>query len=623
MSGKLKLLLLAANSVDTVDSRADDEIRAIGRAIQVAPLGHKCDVQKEPAIKVSDIGPLLLRHNPDVLHISCHSRKTEGLMLENDLGRVTKIQCAQLKDVLFSAGSKLRLVTFGFCHSADCARQASTQIDFVLGINREIPVKSSLIFMPAFYEALVSDKSIEEAIDYGKSIMGLKSKSHARAIVLHVRDGADPTTSLIGTSARAVELKSILQRVVTGAGGELDRMNLRKAIEDGVLVLSDPNTEDMNQRTGISVGLAEYSGILHASFGHEAYRKLRETVYPIPPGIAPPLPPSIFVGRVDALQDIKRLVAIKEKSEHRKNITVIRGWPGVGKTSVVSAIGHDSEIARTFKDGVLWISLEQKPNIISEMARWGRALGSDEILKAPTVKEATAQLAALLSRRRMFLIVDDVWETGHATAFTDAAGEQCSVMITTRVTQVAEDLTIDQNEPYNLPVLTEEFALKLLRILVPEVVSQNENQCLELVKDLECLPLALHVAAGLLRSEAKLGWGVAELIKKIREGTELMNKQAPRDRINKDGDIPSVKALLQRSTDVLDDQTRDYFTYLGAFAPRPATFDLAALSGVWRVDDPKPTVRQLVAHGLLEPVGRGRFQMHRILVDHARSLCED
>jgi hypothetical protein len=32
-------------------------------------------------------------------------------------------------------------------------------------------------------------------------------------------------------------------------------------------------------------------------------------------------------------------------------------------------------------------------------------------------------------------------------------------------------------------------------------------------------------------------------------------------------------------------------------------------------------VRELVAHGLLEPADAGRFQMHRILVDHAKSLC--
>ena len=73
-------------------------------------------------------------------------------------------------------------------------------------------------------------------------------------------------------------------------------------------------------------------------------------------------------------------------------------------------------------------------------------------------------------------------------------------MVTTRLPIVAEALTTDRNRTYNLPVLTEEFALMLLRILVPEVVSQNERDCLELVRDLEGLPLALHVAAGLLRT---------------------------------------------------------------------------------------------------------------------------
>jgi hypothetical protein len=221
------------------------------------------------------------------------------------------------------------------------------------------------------------------------------------------------------------------------------------------------------------------------------------------------------------------------------------------------------------------------------------------------------------------LIVDDVWDTGDAAAFTNAAGEQCSVMVTTRLTQIADSLTTDKNQTYNLPVLTEESALKVLQIIVPEVVTQNESECRELVRDLGCLPLALHVAAGVLRSEANMGWGVVDLIERIREGPELINEPVPTDRIEKDGTIPSVKALLQRSTNVLDAHTRECFTFLGAFPAKPATFDLAAMRGVWHVDDPRPIVRKLVGHGLLEPDGRGRFQMHRILVDHARSLCED
>jgi hypothetical protein len=624
MSDKLKLLLLAANSVDTVDPRASDEIRAIHRAIQAAPLRGMFKVQKEPSLRDSDIGPLLL-NNPDILHIAGHSRgMEEGLMLEDDLGRIANVPCAQLKDILFSAGTDLQLVFLAYCHSATCAKELSTRIDFVLGIEGELTVESSLAFAPAFYAALASGSSIREAVDYGKSILGLGKLPGADAIVLLVRDGADATKSAVKLNARDIELKSILQRAVLGTGSEMDRSNLRKAIDDGVLVLSQRETEDAgNQQADLDIGFTEDLGILQAGLSRDAYRKVRAALNLPAPGIAPPPPPRVFLGREDSLQHVKRLLTVDRRSRNGEKVTVIHGWPGVGKTSLVSAIGHDIEIAGIFKDGVLWISLEQQPNIISAMDRWGRALGSENILKAPTVKDATAQLTALLRKRNMLLIVDDVWETGHAAAFSDAAGEECSVMITTRLPKIAEALTTDQNHTYKLPVLTEEFALMVLRVLVPEVVSQNETECRTLVRDLECLPLALHVAAGLLRSEVKLGWGVTGLIERLREGTELINRQAPKDRIEKDGNIPSVKVLLQRSTDVLDEQTRESFICLGAFAPKPATFDLSALQAVWQVDDPKPTVRQLVGHGLLEPVGRGRFQMHRILVDHARSLCTE
>src|SRR6185503_17619517 len=97
--------------------------------------------------------------------------------------------------------------------------------------------------------------------------------------------------------------------------------------------------------------------------------------------------------------------------------------PGVGKTTLVGVFGRDTDTQKAFPDGVLWTSLGQKPNLISEMARWGRALGTDELLRAPTLDDATAQLRLLLQRKRMLLIVDDVWEPGHAHPFIEACGE--------------------------------------------------------------------------------------------------------------------------------------------------------------------------------------------------------
>ena len=48
----------------------------------------------------------------------------------------------------------------------------------------------------------------------------------------------------------------------------------------------------------------------------------------------------------------------------------------------------------------------------------------------------------------------------------------------------------------------------------------------------------------------------------------------------------------------------------------------AAMAAVWNVQDPKPAARLLVNRGLLEPVSGGRFQIHALLVMHARTFLE-
>ncbi len=168
--------------------------------------------------------------------------------------------------------------------------------------------------------------------------------------------------------------------------------------------------------------------------------------------------------------------------------------------------------------------------------------------------------------------------------------------------------------------MSEAKALELLGALAPTVVVRHPAATLELIRELEGLPLALQVAGHLLHSEASLGFEITQLIAELREGATLISAAAPADHARMgDQPPPTVAALLKKSTDRLDRDTRDCFAYLGAFAAKPATFDLAAMKAVWRVDDPKAIARILVARGLLEPVA-GRFQMHALLVMHAKSL---
>jgi hypothetical protein len=72
----------------------------------------------------------------------------------------------------------------------------------------------------------------------------------------------------------------------------------------------------------------------------------------------------------------------------------------------------------------------------------------------------------------------------------------------------------------------------------------------------------------------------------------------------------------------LDAKTRQCFAYLGPVSPKPATFDLGLMKYVWKMDDPKTIVCQLVDRGLLESAGPGRYQMHALLVMLANWLLE-
>jgi hypothetical protein len=236
------------------------------------------------------------------------------------------------------------------------------------------------------------------------------------------------------------------------------------------------------------------------------------------------------------------------------------------------------------------------------------------------VEDLSTKIAAVLRDKRILLIVDDVWQLAHANLFR-VYGHHSAFICTTRFNDIARSLAPTPDALYKLGVLEESAGLELLKVLAPEVVASYPVQALELINDLEGLPLALQVAGRLLHTEAQLGWGITHLLQELRQGEALMTAAVPAEMIGLSQETtPTVATLLQKSTDRLDEATRMRFAYLGLFAPKPATFDLDAMTAVWNVADPRPTIRTLVDRGLLEPLANRRFQIHATLVMHARTI---
>lgn len=335
-----------------------------------------------------------------------------------------------------------------------------------------------------------------------------------------------------------------------------------------------------------------------------------------------PTLPNLFIGRDNDMEALRQRLFGEPSTTL---ITTMRGWPGIGKTTLAAALAHDAEIKKAFPDGVLWTALGMSPNPLAGLGQWLVAFGDDP-QHYQRIEERQNRLAGLLHDRRMLLIVDDVWQADDAQPFL-VGGQSCRTLITTREPAVGRRLGLPDEAIYRLLVLSEEDSIELIRQLSPDSVTQDYQGVQRLVQELEGLPLALKVAGSLLAAEAPLGWGVEDLLEELAEGTRLLEETAPADRTDLSGQTtPTVAALLRKSTDRLNLLTRKQFAFLGVFAPKPATFDFTAIAAAWGVDDPRPAIRELEKRGLLEPYqedGEVRFQMHALLTVHAKAMWEN
>ncbi|MEQ8674461.1 MAG: NB-ARC domain-containing protein [Aggregatilineales bacterium] len=337
-------------------------------------------------------------------------------------------------------------------------------------------------------------------------------------------------------------------------------------------------------------------------------------------GVIPPLP-ALIVGREQALKEIKGRLGIGDPDTAHP-FTVIHGWPGVGKSTLSAMLSHDTEISAHFPDGILWASLGETPDLLSELSGWATALGLPDSSQTRTIEDISTRIGALVRDKRLLMIIDDVWQIEHVKLFR-VGGQHCVTVMTSRLFDVALALAPTATDIYRLPVLSEADSFKLLAMLTPETVTAYPDESRQLVNDVEGLPLAIHVAGRLLHNESAMGWGIQDLLNELHAGTALLTAQPPSDVLVVGRDAsPTVTALLKRSTNRLDPQMRLLFALLSLFVPKPATFDIQAIAVAWDVLDPRPAIRVLVNHGLLEPVSGGRFQMHALLVLHAKSLLQ-
>lgn len=206
---------------------------------------------------------------------------------------------------------------------------------------------------------------------------------------------------------------------------------------------------------------------------------------------------SLPEGHVDRSAELAELVNyLSDVSLNRSDpmIATIQGLPGCGKTMLAKAVCHDQIVRETFKDGILWATLGQEPDLIGRVHELIFAL-TREHPTFTSLDAATDQLINVLANRRILMVIDDVWNEADLKPFIQKA-PYCARLVTTRdsvvVPSAAKRVTLGKMQ------VTE--ALRLLWFdLAADLPHTLRDAALSVVSSVGGLPLPLKLANGILR----------------------------------------------------------------------------------------------------------------------------
>ena len=187
---KLKILMVSASPDDQVRLRVDKEFRDIVARLERTFARDLLQIEQLHAATLADLRTALLRHEPHVLHLSCHGEINGDIVLEGKEQGGQRVVKADILRLLRALRDNLCLVFLNACHSHVLASEVPPNIDLAIGMTDEITDAAAMDIAVAFYETLAYGRTVETAFD--TALVGLSSLAQAHIPVLFPPAENDP-----------------------------------------------------------------------------------------------------------------------------------------------------------------------------------------------------------------------------------------------------------------------------------------------------------------------------------------------------------------------------------------------------------------------------------------------
>ncbi len=201
-----RILILAANPLDSSRLRLDEELREIEAVLSRAKQRDRFDIRPQYATRPSDIQQALLDYNPQIVHFCGHGDGAKGLIFEDDSGQSQFVKAQALANLFELFADQVKCVVLNACYSEVQAAAIVAHIDAVIGMNQPIGDSAAIRFAEGFYRGLGAGKDVEFAYRLGRNSLELQGIEQAHIPVLRRRgfgtgeqQADSSTTKIAGT----------------------------------------------------------------------------------------------------------------------------------------------------------------------------------------------------------------------------------------------------------------------------------------------------------------------------------------------------------------------------------------------------------------------------------------
>jgi hypothetical protein len=180
------ILILAANPQNSDKLRLDEEVSEIEKGLERAKDREQFRVVSKWAVSPRDMRRALQDYAPSIVHFCGHGGGSEGIVLEDDLGKSKLVPTEALAKLFEAYAEKIQCVVLNACYSETQAKAIARHISYVIGMNKAIGDKAAIEFAVAFYDMVGAGESFERAYQLGcVAIQMAGIPEHLTPVLIH------------------------------------------------------------------------------------------------------------------------------------------------------------------------------------------------------------------------------------------------------------------------------------------------------------------------------------------------------------------------------------------------------------------------------------------------------